>query len=37
MNRLRARGAIGALIVAVTLLGGLGGCVRYYWSKPGVE
>jgi hypothetical protein len=35
MNRLRARAVIGAGIVAVTLLGGLGGCVRYYWSKPG--
>ena len=34
MNRLRARGGIGALIMVVTLLGALGGCVRYYWSKP---
>lgn len=30
----RARHALGAAIVAVTLAGGLSGCVRYYWSKP---
>ena len=30
----RARHALGAAIVVVTLAGGLGGCVRYYWSKP---
>jgi hypothetical protein len=35
MKRFRARGGMGAVIVAVMLLGGLGGCVRYYWAKPG--
>ena len=30
----RTRGVLGAAMVAGTLTGGLGGCVRYYWSKP---
>ena len=30
----RTRGVLGGAMVAVTLAGGLGGCVRYYWSKP---
>jgi hypothetical protein len=34
MSRFRARGAIGAVMMGVALLGGLGGCVKYYWSKP---
>jgi len=35
MKRFRAKGWVGAGIVAVALLCSLGGCVRYYWAKPG--
>lgn len=34
MKRRRTRNSVAALTVAVALLVGLGGCVRYYWAKP---
>lgn len=34
---MKCRHAMGVAIIAATLLGGLGGCVRYYWSKPGAS
>lgn len=34
MNRLRTRDRVGAVLLILALLGGLEGCVRYYWSKP---
>ena len=32
---MRGHRVVGAMIVTATLLGGLGGCVKYYWSKAG--
>ncbi len=29
------RRAVGWVMIAGVLFGGLSGCVRYYWSKPG--
>ena len=35
MKHFRAKSRLAAVLVVVTLLFGLEGCVRYYWAKPG--